>query len=74
MSCMIDVSNRPRVSDGEIVDIAVECLLDGRSMSECSGHLRNEYDVDADDLGRLLERAQGEVRACEAEFGTRLRF
>jgi hypothetical protein len=72
-SCMIDL-NKPCISDIEIVDIAIEFLFDGRPMSECRGHLLSEYDLNADDLGRLLEKAQREVRACEMEFGTRLRF
>ena len=66
--------DRPRVSETEIVDIAVAFLFDGRSVSECRGYLLSEYDVSADDLGRLLEKAQREVRACEVEFGTLLRF
>jgi hypothetical protein len=72
-TCMID-SIKPWISEAEIVNIAIEFLFDGRPMSECRGHLRNEYDVNAHDLGPLLERAQREVRACEVEFGTRLRF
>jgi hypothetical protein len=71
--CMID-SNRVRISETEIVNIATEFFSDGRSMSECRGHLLCEYDVEADDLGRLLEQAQSEVRACEVEFGSRVRF
>jgi hypothetical protein len=71
--CMIDL-NKACVSELEIINIAIEFLIDGRPMSECRGHLLSEYDVDADGLGRLLERAQREVRACEVEFGTRLRF
>jgi hypothetical protein len=63
-----------RASDREMVDIAVEFLSDGRPMSECRGHLLSEYDADAEELGRLLEKAQSEVRACEVEFDTRLRF
>jgi hypothetical protein len=73
-SCMIDVSDRPRVSDRKIVDIAVEFLFDDRSMSECRGHLLSEYDVSADDLDRLLDKARSELRACDVEFNTRLRF
>jgi hypothetical protein len=71
--CVIDLG-KPCVSELEIVDIAVEFLFEGRPMSECRGHLLSEYDVNADDLGRLLEKAQREVRACEVEFDTRLRF
>jgi hypothetical protein len=71
--CLLGL-DKPRVSQKEIVDIAVTFLFDGRPLSECRGHLLSEYDVDADELGRLLEKAQSEVRACEAEFGTRLRF
>jgi hypothetical protein len=67
-------SVKPWISETEIVNIAIEFLFDGRSMSECRGHLRNEYDVDADDLGRLLEKAQREVLECEVEFNTRLKF
>jgi hypothetical protein len=74
MTSCIDVSDRPRVGETDIVNIAVEFLFDGRSMSECRGHLLTEYDVNADDLGRLLEKAQREVHECEAEFTTRLRF
>jgi hypothetical protein len=72
-SNMIDL-DKPRVSEMEIVDIAIGFLFDGRSVSECRGYLLSEYDVSADDLGRLLEKAQREVRACEVEFGTLLRF
>jgi hypothetical protein len=72
-SCMIDL-NKPCLGETEIVNIAIEFLFEGRPMSECRGHLLSEYDVDADELGRLLEKAQSEVRACEVEFGTRLRF
>lgn len=71
--CAIDL-DKPCVSEIEIVDIAVEFLFDGRSMSECRGHLLSEYDVNSDDLCGLLEKAQREVRACEVEFGARLRF
>jgi hypothetical protein len=72
-SCMIDL-NKLCIGETEIVNIAVEFLSDGRPMSECRGHLLSEYDVSPGDLGRLLERAQREVRACELEFGSRLRF
>jgi hypothetical protein len=71
--CAVDL-DKPWVSEIEIVDIAVEFLFEGRLMSECRGHLLSEYDVNANDLGRLLEKAQSQVRACEVEFGTRLRF
>lgn len=70
---MIDL-NRAYASEAEIVNIAVEFLSDGRSLSECRGYLLTEYDVNADDLSRLLERAQREVRACEVEFASHLRF
>jgi hypothetical protein len=72
-TCLIDL-DKPRASDREIVDIAIEFLSDGRPMSECRGHLLSEFDVNADELGRLLEKARSEVRACELEFGSRLRF
>lgn len=74
MNCCLIDSDRPHVSETEIINIAVALLLDGRPMSECSSHLVSGYEVNADDLGRLLERAQREVRACEAEFGSRLKF
>ena len=67
-------SVKPWISETEIVNIAIEFLFDGRSMSQCRSHLRNEYDVDADDLGRLLEKARGEVRACEVEFSSHVMF
>jgi hypothetical protein len=70
---MIDL-NKLCIGETEIVKIATEFLFDGRPMSECRGHLLSEYDLSPDDLGRSLERAQREVRACEVEFGTRLRF
>ena len=66
--------DKPRVSETEILDIAIAFLFDGRSMSECRGYLLCEYEVSARDLGPLLERALREVRACEVEFGTRLSF
>ena len=66
--------DKARVSEAEIVDIAVEFLIDGRLMSECRGYLLCEYEVSARDLDPLLEKAQREVRECEMEFGTRLRF
>jgi hypothetical protein len=65
---------KPSVRETEIVSIAVEFLFDGRPMSECRGYLLSEYDVNADDLGGLLEKAQREMRACEVELSTRLRF
>ena len=65
---------KPRVSETEITDIAVDFLFDGRLVSECRGYLLSEYDLTADDLGPLLERAQREVRECEMEFGARVRF
>jgi len=71
---MIDLSDRPRVSDAEIVDIAMDFLFNGRPMSECRGYLLSEYDVSADDVALLLERAQSEVRECEVEFAARVRF
>jgi hypothetical protein len=74
MTSCIDVSDRPRVSETDIVNIAVEFLFDGRPMSECRGHLLSEYEVNADDLGRPLEEARRQVRAFEVEFCTRLRF
>jgi hypothetical protein len=73
MNCMIDL-NKPRVSETEILDIAIALLFDGRPISECRGYLLSEYDVNANDLGPLLEKAQREVRECEEEFGARLRF
>jgi hypothetical protein len=72
-SCMSD-SIKPWISEAEIVNIAIDFLFDDRSMSECRGHLRNEYDVDVDDLGRLLEKARREVRDCDLEFGSHVRF
>jgi hypothetical protein len=66
--------DRPRLGEMEIIDIAIDFLIDGRPMSECRGHLLCEYDVSADDLDPLLERAQREVREFEMEFGARLRF
>jgi hypothetical protein len=72
-SCVIDL-NKACVSESEILDIAIEFLFDGRPMSECRGYLLSEYDVNADDLDRLLVKAQGEVRACEVEFGSHVRF
>jgi hypothetical protein len=72
-SCMTD-SIKVCISEAKIVNIAVEFLSDGRSMAECRGYLLSEYDVNADDLSRLLERAQREVRECEVEFGSRVRF
>jgi hypothetical protein len=71
--CMID-RNKPCVSELEIITIAIEFLFDGRPMSECRGHLLSGYEVNAGDLGELLEEALRQVRACEVEFGTRLRF
>jgi hypothetical protein len=71
--CMIGL-DKPRVSETEILDIAIGFLFDGRPTSECRGHLLCEYDLDANDLGPLLERAQREVREVKMEFGARLRF
>jgi len=71
---MIEALDKPGVSETEIVDIATSFLFDGRPMSECRGYLLSEYDLDACDLGPLLEKAQREVRQFEMEFGTRLRF
>jgi hypothetical protein len=73
MNCMIDL-NKLHASETEILDIAIASLFDGRPMSECRGYLLSEYDVTADELGPLLKKAQREVRECQAEFGTRLRF
>jgi hypothetical protein len=70
---MIDSIN-VSASEAEIVNIAIEFLFDGRPMSECRGHLLSEYEVNAGDLVRPLEEAQRQLRACEVEFGTRLRF
>ena len=66
--------NKLCVSETEILDIAIAYLLDGRPMSECRGYLLSEYDVTANDLDPLLEKAQREVREFEMEFGARLRF
>ena len=73
MNCTIDLE-KPRVSETEILDIAIDFLFDGRPMSQCRGYLLCEYDLDARNLDPLLEKAQREVRACEVEFGTRLSF
>jgi hypothetical protein len=70
---MIDL-NRTYASETEIVDIATELLLYGRSMSECRGHLLSEYALNVDDLDRPLEEAQRQVRACEVEFVSHVRF
>jgi hypothetical protein len=67
-------SDKLYISETEIADIVIEFLIDGRSVSECRGHLLGEYDVNADELGPLLERAQREIREYEMEIGTRLRF
>jgi hypothetical protein len=66
--------DKPCLSETEIVDIAVECLLDGCPMSECRGYLLSGYGVNPDGLCRLLEKAQREVRECEVEFGAHVRF
>jgi hypothetical protein len=73
MNCMIDL-NKPSLSEIELFDIATGFLFDGHPMSECRGYLLSEYDMNADDLDRLLEKAQREVRECEVEFAARLRF
>jgi hypothetical protein len=73
VNCMIDL-NKPCVSETEILDIAIGFLFDGRPLSECRGYLLCEYDVNADQLGPLLEKAQREVWECEVEFSTRLSF
>jgi len=70
---MIDL-DKPRVGETEILDIAISFFFDGRPISECRGYLLGEYDVSADELDRLLEKAQREVREFEVEFGARLRF
>jgi hypothetical protein len=70
----MNVLDKPRLSETEILDIAIGFLFDGRPMSECRGYLLCEYEVSARDLDPLLEKAQREVRECEMEFGTRLRF
>jgi hypothetical protein len=72
--CMIDVSDKPHIGGTEILDIAIAFLFDGRPISECRGYLLSEYALDVRDLDPLLEKAQREVRECEVEFGTRLRF
>jgi hypothetical protein len=41
--------DKPRVSEMEILDIAIGFLFDGRPMSECRGYLLSEYDVSARD-------------------------
>jgi hypothetical protein len=66
--------DKPGVSETEILDIAVAYLFDGRPMSECRTYLMSEYEVSARDLDPLLGQAQREARACEVEFGARLRF
>ena len=71
--CTIDL-NKPCVSEMEIVDIAIGFLFDGRPMSECRGYLLSEFEVSADDLGQMLDKAQREVRQFEMEFGARVRF
>jgi hypothetical protein len=71
--CMIDL-NKPCVSESEIIDIAIGFLFDGRPVSECRGYLLSEYEVNARDLGPLLEKAQREVQEVEMEFGARVRF
>ena len=73
MNCTIDL-DKAHASETELLDVALAYLFDGRPMSECRGYLLSEYDLMADDLARLLEKAQHEVRKCEVEFGTRLRF
>jgi len=57
-----------------VLDIAIGFLFDGRPMSECRGYLLSEYEVNARDVGWLLEKAQREVRECELEFSKRMRF
>jgi hypothetical protein len=70
---MIDL-HKPYVSETEIVDIATECLLGGLSTSECRSYLLSEYNVNTDDLPRLLEAAQREVHEYEVEFCASVRF
>jgi hypothetical protein len=72
VTTVIEVLDKPDVSETELLDIAISFLFDGRPMSECRGYLLSEYDVSADDLGPLLEKAQREVREFEMEFGARL--
>jgi hypothetical protein len=67
-------SIKPWISETAIVNVAVEFLSDGRPVSECRGHLLSEYAVNAGDLGRPLEEAQRQVRACEVEFSSHVRF
>ena len=58
MNCTIDLE-KPRVSETEILDIAIDFLFDGRPMSQCRGYLLCEYDLDA----RNLDPAAGEGTA-----------
>jgi hypothetical protein len=54
--------DKPRVSETEIIDIAIAYLFDGRPMSQCRGYLLSEYDLDAccpSVATHLLEGFQG---------------
>jgi hypothetical protein len=69
----IDVSGKPNIDRLEVIDLAIDFLFDGRSTSQCRGYLLSEYDINSDDLGSLLEKAQRAVREFEL-FNTRVKF
>jgi hypothetical protein len=70
MTSCIDVSDRSRVSETDIVNIAIEFLFDGRPMSDCRGLLLSEYDVDAEHF----ESASGRGTSSGEGVRSRVRY
>ena len=65
---------RTRISETEIIDIAFDFLLDGRTVADCRGYVLGEYDIDSDDLRPLLQKAMDQVEELKKEVSKHLRF
>jgi hypothetical protein len=65
---------KPCIGETDIIDVAFDFLLEGRSISECRARLLSEYEIDPDDLSPLLEKAMDQVAGWKTEVSRRLRF
>ena len=65
---------KPQIGEVEILDIIIDLMFDGHSISECRAYVLDEYHVDICELESLLVQAQRQVRACEMAMYRQLRF
>jgi hypothetical protein len=73
MTGVVEVG-KSELGEKEIVDIGIDWLIEGRSISECRSYVLSEFRIDPENLEFLLAMASQQVDEWRCEVGRRLRF